>query len=51
MNTPLEDKALDLLFREARTHNAWLAKPVSDELLRKIYDLAKWGATSCGAPT
>jgi 3-hydroxypropanoate dehydrogenase len=43
---PLNDEALDRLFREARTHNGWLPKPVSDELLHKIYDLAKWGPTS-----
>lgn len=37
---------LDLLFREARTHVAWQDKPVSDELLQQVYDLAKWGPTS-----
>src|SRR6266542_160473 len=46
MNYPLNDEALDQLFREARTHNAWLDKPVSDELLRRLYDLMKWGPTS-----
>jgi 3-hydroxypropanoate dehydrogenase len=43
---PLDDEALNRLFREARTHNVWLPKPVSDELLHEIYDLAKWGPTS-----
>lgn len=42
----LDEAALDRLFREARTHGAWLPKPVSDEILREIYDLAKWGPTS-----
>ena len=42
----LDDKALDQLFREARTHNGWLPKPVPDDLLRKLYDLAKMGPTS-----
>src|SRR2546425_8898823 len=42
----LSDTALDALFRKARTHNAWLDKPVSDDLLRKLYDLMKWGPTS-----
>lgn len=46
MSQVLGDDALDILFREARTHNAWLDKPVSDEQLQKIYDLMKWGATS-----
>jgi len=37
---------LDRLFRTARTHNAWLDRPVSDELLHQVYDLMKWGPTS-----
>jgi 3-hydroxypropanoate dehydrogenase len=43
---PLEDRALDTLFRTARTHNGWQPEPVGEPLLRAIYDLAKWGATS-----
>jgi len=43
---PLAGEALDQLFREARTHNFWLDQPVSDELLRELYDLTKWGPTS-----
>src|SRR5437868_8772946 len=46
MRQPLNDEALDQLFRQARTHNAWLDRPVSDELLRRLYDLMKWGPTS-----
>lgn len=42
----LDDHALDVIFRQARTHNAWLPKPVSDEALRQVYDLMKWGPTS-----
>jgi len=42
----LDDRALDALFRNARTHNGWLDKPVSDDLLRQVYDLAKWPPTS-----
>lgn len=34
------------LFTEARTHNVWLDEPVSDEQLRQLYDLLKWGPTS-----
>jgi 3-hydroxypropanoate dehydrogenase len=34
------------LFTEARTHNGWLPKPVSDETLKKVYDLMKFGPTS-----
>jgi len=45
----LDDEALDLLFRKARTHNAWLEKPVSDVLLREVYDVMKWGPTSANS--
>ena len=38
----LDDGASDLLFREARTHNAWLDRKISDETLRQLYDVAKW---------
>lgn len=44
--TILSDDGLDLIFREARTHNAWSDKPVGQVLLEAIYDLAKWGPTS-----
>jgi 3-hydroxypropanoate dehydrogenase len=42
---PLPESALDQLFRTARTHNE-LKGEVSDETLRELYDLAKWGPTS-----
>ena len=42
----LDDDSLDLLFREARTHNAWQEREVSDDQLREIWDLMKFGATS-----
>ena len=42
----LDDRSLDIIFREARTHNEWLDKPVSDALLHQIYDLMKWAPTS-----
>lgn len=42
----LDDASLDTLFRTARTHNGWLDKPVSDELLVQLYDLMKWAPTS-----
>lgn len=45
----LNAEALNILFREARTHNAWLAKPVSDDLLRQLYDLTKFGPTSANS--
>jgi 3-hydroxypropanoate dehydrogenase len=38
--------SLDQLFRHARTHTAWLPKPVPESMLREIYDLARLGPTS-----
>ena len=46
MSNVLNDEGLDLLFRSARTHSAWLDKPVSDDMLYRIYNLMKWGPTS-----
>jgi 3-hydroxypropanoate dehydrogenase len=47
----VNDEALDLLFRKARTHNGWLPKPVPDELVRELYATLKWGPTSAnGSP-
>jgi 3-hydroxypropanoate dehydrogenase len=45
----LNDAALDVLFRTARSHSAWLERPVSDETLRQVYELMKWGPTSANA--
>jgi len=44
--TRLNADALDRLFLTARTRNAWLAEPISDELVRELYDLAKLGPTA-----
>lgn len=46
MSAPLSDAALDTLFRTARTFNGYTDRPVSDEQLRQIWDLMKWGPTS-----
>ena len=42
----LDEHALDVLFRSARTHNAFTGRPVTDDDLRRIYELMKWGPTS-----
>jgi 3-hydroxypropanoate dehydrogenase len=42
----LDDKALDMILRQARSQNGWQNKPVSDDQLRAVYDLMKWGPTS-----
>ena len=46
---PLDEHSLNTLFRNARTHSAWQDKPVSDDLLRQIYDLMKWAPTSANS--
>jgi 3-hydroxypropanoate dehydrogenase len=46
MAVPISDQCLDTIFREARTHSAWLNKPVDDALLARVYDLAKLAPTS-----
>ena len=44
MPHPLNDAALDQLFRTARTYNAFSGQ-VSDETLHRLYDLLKFGPT------
>ena len=46
MPQPLDDAALDQLFRTARTYNGYLDQPVSTEQLTAIWDLTKMGPTS-----
>ncbi len=48
-STVLNDQSLDTLFRQARSHNAWQDKPVSDDLLKQLYDLTKMGPTSANS--
>jgi 3-hydroxypropanoate dehydrogenase len=45
----LDSKALDQLFRAARTHNGWRAFEVPDRLLQEAVELAKMGPTSANA--
>jgi 3-hydroxypropanoate dehydrogenase len=49
MNHRVSEDDLNVLFRQARTHTEWLDKPVSDDLLRALYDLMKWGPTSANS--
>ena len=42
----IDAASLAQIFSEARTHNGFLDKPVSDEALRKAIELAKMGPTS-----
>ena len=43
---PIAQDSMNQLYSEARTHSAWLDKPVSDDVLHQIYDLMKYGPTS-----
>ena len=49
MTAPLSDLALDQLFVKARTRNGWTDKPVSEDLIRQLYDLVKYGPTALNA--
>ncbi len=45
----LDDRALDQLFREARTRYRWQDRPVPDGTLEELYGLLKFGPTSANA--
>jgi 3-hydroxypropanoate dehydrogenase len=45
----LSDDALDQLFRNARTHNGWQARPVDDALLKQMVELVLLGPTSANS--
>lgn len=42
----LSPEDMDLIFRNARSHNGWQPQPVSDAQLRELYDLMKWAPTT-----
>jgi 3-hydroxypropanoate dehydrogenase len=46
MKEPLDDRALDTLFRQARSYNRWSPEPVPEKTLHTLYDLLKLGPTS-----
>jgi 3-hydroxypropanoate dehydrogenase len=45
----INDEALDIIFRAARTHRVWTDTPVSQTTLMAIYDLMRWGPTSANS--
>jgi 3-hydroxypropanoate dehydrogenase len=45
----LESSAIDQLFLTARTHSAWLDRPVSDAMLTRLYDVARMAPTSANS--
>ena len=46
MSELLNDRGMDLVSRAARTHRAWLPRPVGDVTLQALYDLMRLGPTS-----
>lgn len=42
----INEEAQNILFREARTANAFTNEPVSDEQIKDIFELVKWAPTS-----
>ena len=45
----LSDAALDLILRSARSTHAFSDRAVTDETLRALYELVKWGPTAFNA--
>jgi 3-hydroxypropanoate dehydrogenase len=49
MTDVLDDAALDILFREARTQYRWQDRPVPDSKLEEVYNLLKFAPTSANS--
>jgi 3-hydroxypropanoate dehydrogenase len=46
MTFQVSSEVIDLVFREARTYNSFVDRPVDERTLKNLYDLFKWGPTS-----
>ncbi len=46
MKSPINDAAIDQLFREARSYNGYTDGPVTRAQMDAIWDVMKWGPTS-----
>lgn len=46
LRQPISQVVFDQLFTNARSHHAWTDRKVSDETLRTLYEIVKWGPTS-----
>ena len=42
----LDQSSIDLILTRARSHYAWIDKPVTDEQIAQMYDIVKMGSTS-----
>jgi 3-hydroxypropanoate dehydrogenase len=47
--TTSRDEEIELLFTGARTHSAWLDRPVEDDLLHRLHALVRMGPTGGNA--
>lgn len=45
----ISQEAIDILLRDARSFDVYRPEPVSDEILREIYEAAKWGPTTANS--
>ena len=46
MRDPIDAEVAAMLFEDARTHQAWTARPVPDDLLVELYERLRWAPTS-----
>ncbi len=46
MADTITQAAIDQIFMDARTHNFWLDRPVSEETIQKLYAMMRMGPTS-----
>lgn len=49
MRSPISPESVQQLFTHARSHHHWTQQPVTEDTLRAIYELMKWGPTSVNA--
>jgi 3-hydroxypropanoate dehydrogenase len=49
MSSKVPGDALDVLLRKARSYNDFTPEPVSDDQLRALYDIMKWGPTTANS--
>jgi 3-hydroxypropanoate dehydrogenase len=49
MAAPISDSALDVVFRSARSRNAWTGEAVPETLIKAVYELTKMGPTSANS--
>jgi nitroreductase len=48
-HTPLDDRALEQTFTAARSRNGWTDREVPEALLRRLYDMLKFGPTAANS--